>query len=143
MIHLSTHHSMPHYLRYFAVKYGVIKMVSTVTQDTDFTKACFTLNGTPVNVTSFTAYSVPIFTMLIAQQHYVQIFYIEFRRKRTITVESNSRNSFKPYVKHGLHGTQFHEIQSFSMNYTEFWYRISQKSVQNMGSTGRNSFTLF
>ena len=34
---------MPHYLRYFAVKYAVLKMVSPVTQDTDFTKACFTL----------------------------------------------------------------------------------------------------
>jgi len=34
----------------------------------------------------------PIFTMLISQQQYVQIFYIEYRPKRTITVESNTRN---------------------------------------------------
>ena len=43
VIHFSTYHSMPHYLRYFAVKYAVLKMVSPVTQSTDFTKACFTL----------------------------------------------------------------------------------------------------
>jgi hypothetical protein len=34
---------MPNYLRYFAVKYAVMKKMSTVTQDTDFTKTRFAL----------------------------------------------------------------------------------------------------
>jgi len=138
------YHLLPHYVRYFAVKHAVLKIVSAVTQDTDFIRARFTLktltfHGTPVKVTSFTVYPVPIFTTLIAQQHYVQIFDIEFRPKRTTTVESNSRNSFKPLCKAR---TSPHRVSRNS----ELLNELNRNLAQNFteigpeygGRTGRN-----